>query len=223
MYFASRLQAGRMLASQISRKYTGQDCVVVALSDGGVVVGAQIALQLHSVVTLLLADQIELPREVIALAGISQDGAFSYNQAFSLGEIDEMVSEYRGLIEQQKLEKLHDMHRSLGRGDLIRQDLLEHRHVILVSDGLSSGFSIDLAVQFLKPIPVRNLIVATPFASVQAVDRMHILADDIFCLNVLEDYISTNHYYDSQDVPDHEVIIDTVERVIRDWKPQPNV
>jgi putative phosphoribosyl transferase len=222
MYFASRLQAGRMLASQISRKYGGQDCAVVALSDGGVVVGAQIALQLHAVVMLLLADQIELPREIIALAGITQDGSFSYNQAFSIGEIDEMVSEYRGLIEQQKLEKLHEMNRSLGRGGLIRQDLLEHRHVILVSDGLSSGFAIDLAIQFLKPVPVKSLVVATPFASVQAVDRMHILADDIFCMNVLEDYISTNHYYDAQDVPGHDVILDTVERVIRDWKPQQN-
>jgi putative phosphoribosyl transferase len=114
---------------------------------------------------------------------------------------------------------LHDMHRSLGAEGLIRQDLIEHKHVILVSDGLSSGFSIDLAMEFLKPVPLKSIIVAVPFASVQAVDRMHILADDIYCLNVLEDYISTDHYYDTQDVPSHEVVLETIGRIIREWKP----
>ncbi|HEX8227247.1 MAG TPA: phosphoribosyltransferase family protein [Candidatus Saccharimonadales bacterium] len=218
MYFASRLQAGRMLASQISRKYEGQDCAVVALSDGGVVVGAQVALQLHAVINLLLADQIQLPRELVAMAGITQDGSFSYNRAFSDGEIEEMVGEYRGFIEQQKLEKLHDMHRSMGGGVLIRPELVAKRHVILVSDGLNSGFAIDLAMQYLKTISIKSIIVATPFASIAAVDRMHILADDIYCLNVLEDYISTDHYYDTMDVPEHEVVISTVEKIVRDWK-----
>lgn len=192
---------------------------MVALSDGGVVVGAQIALELHSVISMLLAELIELPREVVALAGITQNGEFSYNQAYSVGEIEEMVSEYRGAIEQQKLEKLYKMHRSIGRNRLIRKDLLEGRHIILVSDGLANGFSIDLAMQYLKPISIKSLIVATPFASVQAVDRMHILADDIFCLNVLEEYISTNHYYDTQDVPSHDLVMATVEKITRDWIP----
>lgn len=222
MYFASRLQAGRMLASQISRKYAGQDCAVVALSDGGVVIGSQIALELHAVLTMLLAAQIELPREITAIAGITQDGSFSYNNAYSDGEIDEMVSEYRGVIEQKKLEKLHEMHRSMGRDGLIRLDLIQRKHIILVSDGLATGFPIDLAMQFLKRIAVKSVIVAVPFASVNAVDRMHILADDIYCMNVLEDYISTDHYYDTQDVPEHDVIIRTVEQIIRTWQPTPH-
>ncbi len=209
-----------MLAAQISRKYTGQECAVVALSDGGVVVGAQIALSLHAVISMLLADQIELPRELVAIAGITQDGAFSYNKAYSPGELDEMISEYRGVIEQQKLEKLSEMHRTLGGGGLIRPDLIQNKHVILVSDGLISGFSIDLAMEYLKPIAIKSLIIATPFASVAAVDRIHILADDIFCLNVLEDYISTNHYYDMHDVPSHEMVLKTVAHIVKTWRPE---
>lgn len=208
-----------MLASQISRKYGGQDCAVIALSDGGVMVGSQIALQLHAPIGMLLADLIELPREIVAIAGITSDGAFSYNQAYSVGEIEEIVSEYRGVIEQQKLEKLRDMHRMLGKDGLISEDNVEHRHVILVSDGLANGFSIDLAMQYLKTISVKSVIIAAPFASVQAVDRMHILGDDIYCLNVLEDYISTDHYYDIKDVPPHEVIIAKLEKITREWKP----
>ena len=223
MYFASRMQAGRVLASQIAPKYADQDCAVIALSDGGVVVGAQIAVELHCVLTMLLAEEIELPRELTAIAGITQDGTFGYNEAYSSGEIDEMVSEYRGAIEQQKLEKLHSMHRSMGRGSLISKELIQHRHIILVSDGLRTGFALDLALHYLKRISLQSVIVAVPFAAVSAVDRMHILADDIYCLNVLENYISTDHYYDTQDVPEHEIVLQTVGQIISEWSPNDKV
>lgn len=218
MYFASRLQAGRMLASQISKKHTGEPCAVVALSDGGVMVGAQIAMQLHCVIALLLSDEILLPREPMAIAGISQEGAFSYNHGYSSGEIDEMVGEYHSVIEEEKLTKMREMHQLMGKGGLIRQDLLKGRNIILVSDGLSSGFALDLAAEYLKKIDTKKLIVATPLASVPAVDRMHILADEIYCLSVLEDYISTDHYYDKQDVPSHETVIKTIENIVGHWK-----
>lgn len=217
MYFKSRAEAGQKLAEQIAPKYQGKPCAVVALSDGGVMVGAQIALRLKCVLTLLLTEPIELPREG-AIAGIASGGAFSYNKAYSPGEIEEFVSEYYHLIEQEKMQKMQDMHLQTGRGALIRKDLLKDHNIILVSDGLSSGFSLDLAVEFLKPVAFARLAVATPLASVKAVDRMHVLADEIFCLSVVEDYIATDHYYDVQDVPSHDLVVQTIEKIVENWK-----
>lgn len=218
MYFKSRVEAGQKLADVVSQKYKGQNNAVVGLSDGGVMVGAQISLKLSCVLTMLLSDTINLPRENTAIAGISQDGAVNYNTAYSPGQLEDFLSEYHNVIEQEKLEKMHEMHRLIGRGGLIRKDLLRDHNVIIVSDGLSNGFSIDIAAEFLKPIKIKRLIVATPLASVQAVDRMHILADDIYCLSVIEDYIDTNHYYDTQDVPPHELVVKTIEAVVANWK-----
>jgi len=82
MYFASRLQAGRVLASQLVKKYRFENCAVVALNDGGVMVGAQIARQLHCVLMMLLSAEIDLPREPDAIAGITSEGNFSYNQKY---------------------------------------------------------------------------------------------------------------------------------------------
>lgn len=219
MYFKSRAEAGEKLAIELEKRYQGQPCAVVALSDGAVVVGVQIAMRLRCVLTMLLSEAIELPRENAAVGGITQEGAFTYNQAYSPGEIEDFVSEYRTFIEQEKMQKIQDMHRETGRGGaLIRRDLLHDHNVILVSDGLPTGFSLDIAMEFLKPIQFKKLIIATPFASVPAVDRMHILGDDIYCLNVIEDYISTDHYYDVNDVPKHEAVVKTVEKVVARWK-----
>lgn len=218
MYFKSRAEAGQKLAAEIVKKYQGTPCAVVGLSDGGVMVGAQIAMKLKCVMTMLVSESIELPREIAPLAGITQDGSFTYNEAYSPGQIEDFVSEYHGLIEQEKLEKMRAIHRLTGTDQLIRRDLLKGHNIILVSDGLANGFSIDIAMDFLKPINTGKTIVATPLASVAAVDRMHILADDIFCLSVVEDYITTDHYYDTQDVPDHELVIKTIEEVVSHWK-----
>lgn len=218
MYFASRLQAGRQLAEQLKEKYRYENCAVVALGDGAVMVGAQIAAELHCVLTLLLSTEIHLPREPEPIAGITASGTLAYNKHYSSGEIDELVGEYFGYVEQEKLKQMHEMNKLLGSGGTIDKDLLRYHNIILVSDGLKTGFPIDLAYEFLKPIAIEKLVIATPFASVQAVDRMHLMADDLYCLNVLEDYSTTDHYYDKQDVPDHETVVDTIEKIILNWK-----
>ncbi|HSX08002.1 MAG TPA: phosphoribosyltransferase family protein [Candidatus Saccharimonadales bacterium] len=218
MYFKSRVEAGQILAEQIAKRYQGKQCAVVALNDGGVMVGAQIAIQLHAVLMLLLTESVNLPREDTPVGGISQDGSFSYNKEFSEYELEDLVSEYHGVIEQEKLDKLQQMHRLIGRGGLLRKDLLRNHVVILVTDGLRNGFTLDIAAEFLKPIEIERLIVATPLASVPAVDRMHIAADEIFCLSVVEDYISTEHYYETQDVPDHDLVIKTIEQIVNHWQ-----
>lgn len=207
-----------MLAAQLVKKYRYENCAVVALNDGGVMVGAQVAQQLHCVMMLLLSEEIELPREPASIAGITAEGNFAYNPAYSSGEVDELVAEYHGVIEQEKLTQLHKMNELLGSGGLTRKDLLKGHNVILVADGFKNGFLLDMAIGFLKPIATEKVIVAAPFASVEAVDRMHILADEIYCLNVIEDYMDTNHYYDKQDIPDHETVVRTIEDIVLHWK-----
>lgn len=218
MYFASRMQAGRMLATQLVKKYRYENCAVVALNDGGVMVGAQIASQLHCVLMMLLTSEIKLPMEPDAIAGIMSNGTMAYNQHYSSGEIEELTGEYYGLIAQEKQTGMHELNRLVGRGGVLQRELLRGHNIIVVSDGLASGFPLDLVAEYLKPIAIESLIVATPLASIQAVDRMHIVANDIYCLSVVEEFISTDHYYDTQDVPDHEMAIKTVEHIISAWK-----
>jgi putative phosphoribosyl transferase len=217
-YFPSRQAAGEMLADQLERKYRYEDCAVLALSDGAVVVGAQIAHRLHCVLTMLLTSSIHLPNDYNILAEINQRGGMTYNDMFSAGELEELQLEYFHYIEEQKMERIFEMNRLLGAGGLVKDELLRNRVVILVSDGLNNGMSLAAAADFLKTIRVKRLVIATPFASVTAVDKMHILGDEIVCFNVIEDIISIDHYYDDPSLPDHKKIIEIIEDVILHWK-----
>jgi putative phosphoribosyl transferase len=217
MYFTSRAAAGQTLAGQLNNKYAQKPCSVLALGDGGVVVGMQIARQLRAPLGLLLTESIDLPREPEAIAGISGRGDFTYNSSYSAGEIDDIQSEFHSLIEQEKLQKLFELHRQEGGGELVREEFLRNRAVIVVSDGMNGAFSLDMAWNFLKLIQIKRLVVATPLANVSAVDRMHILADEIYCLDVIEEFISVDHYYDTQDVPPHDLVVRVVVDLLRGW------
>jgi predicted phosphoribosyltransferase len=167
---------------------------------------------------MLLTSAIKLPNETDVLASIDHFGDVIYNDMYSPGELEEIKSENFNFIEQQKLKNLFDMNRLLGAGGIISANLLRNRNIIVVSDGLSNGFSMHAAAEFLKPIKTKKIIMVSPFASVSAVDQMHILADEIVCLNVLEDLISVNHYYEDNTLPEHEKVVQIIEEIILNWK-----
>lgn len=206
-----------MLANKIVDKYRYENCIVLALNDGGAMVGAQIAMALHCAMELLITEEIDLPNEPDAIGGIAEDGSFSFNPFYSPGVIDEFVSEYFQYIEAEKMEKLQKMHRQIGETITLKKSLLKGHNVILVSDGLKTGFALDIAASFLKPIAIEKMIIATPLASVKAVDRMHIVADELYVLSVIDEYMDTEHYYDVGDIPDHEAVVSTVQRIIMNW------
>lgn len=217
MYFESRAQAGQLLAERLVEKYRYENCAVVALSDGAVQVGEQIARALHCILTMLLIEDIQVPGEDVSFGGVSQTGGFTYNGMFSAGEIEEYAGEFHGYLEEQKREAFQRINRLLGDGGIIDSDMLRDHTVILVADGLDNGASLDVAVDFLKPIRIKKLIVATPVASIPAVDKLHIVADELHVLDVKENFMGVNHYYEQNDIPSHEETIAKINQIVLNW------
>ncbi len=217
MYFENREQAGQILATELLEKYRYEDCAVVALSDGAVLVGEQIAKALHCILTMLLVEEIAVPGEGISFGGVSQNGGFTYNGMFSAGEMEEYDSEYHGYLEEQKREAFQKINRLLGDGGLINDAMLRDRVIILVADGLDTGASLDVAVDFLKPIRIKRLVVATPVSTVQAVDKLHVLADELHILDVKTNFMGTDHYYNQNIIPSHEDTIAKINQIVLNW------
>lgn len=218
MYFESREQAGQLLAKELVDRYRYENCAVVALSDGAVIVGEQIAAALHCILTMLLVEEIEVPGEGMSFGGVSPEGTFTYNGMFSAGEIEEYASEYHGYLEEAKREAFQKMNRLLGDGGIIDESMLRDHVVILVSDGLDTGVSLDVASDFLKPIRIKRLVISSPIATVQAVDKLHILADELHILDVKSNFLGVNHYYDNNNIPSHEETVAKINQIVLNWK-----
>ena len=218
MYFESRMQAGALLAEQLFQ-YRYENCAVVALSEGGVLVGEQIAVQLHCVLMMLLSEGIEVPGEGLNFGAVAQSGDFTYNSAFSDGEIDGYTSEFHSYLEEQKREAYQKLNRLIGDGGVIDKDMLRDRTIILVSDGFTDNLSaLDVALGFLKSIRIEKLVVAVPVCDVSAVDRLHITVDDMHILDVKGNYMGTNHYYEDNTLPSREETVEKINQVILNWQ-----
>jgi putative phosphoribosyl transferase len=218
MYFASRAQAGRQLAAQLVPKYRYENCVVVALNNGGITVGAEIARQLHCVLLLLRRDDsIFSPRPEAFISASSQDTA-AYNHSYSHGQIDELEQESSGYRQQAQLSRTHELNKLIGHSGTVDRSRLKGHSVIVVSDGMKSGFPVEVAVEFFKLVAIEAFVVAVPLASVDAVDRMHVTADALYCLDVVEEYIETAHYYETPDVPDEAGALAIIEHIILNWQ-----
>lgn len=205
-YFQSRAEAGKTLAEKLTM-YANKDCVVVSLSEGGVLIGAEIAKSLRAPLFLLTIENVQLEGEIDPVGLMSGGGSFIYNTMFSAGQLEEMVSDYRQVIEQERMRTFQKLNRVLGKDGVIDKAQLKKRTIILVSDGFKNGLSLDVAADFIKALVVKKLVIATPVASIPAVERMHLMGDEVCCLGIADNYLQTDHYYEDNKLPDHKAIV----------------
>ena len=217
MYFHSRTEAGERLAERLLQ-YRYENTVVVALNHGAVVVGAPIAQRLHCMLGLFLTEGIDIPGENLTVGSVSQGGGFVYSEDLSAGERDDYYGEFHSYIDDQKREKTAQINRLLADGGALDVKLLQEHVVILVSDGLKDGQVLDAAADFLKPVKTKRLVIAAPVAAVDAVDRMHIMADELHVLSATDNYLDTAHYYDVDDVPTQDQATAIINNIVLNWR-----
>jgi predicted phosphoribosyltransferase len=218
MYFESRAIAGAKLAAELLDKYRYEDTAVVALDSGGVAVGYQVAIYLHATLQQLLTETISISDELVDYATVLPEGVVAKNPDMSESESEYYYSEYAGQLDDEIREAATRINRMLGDGGDIDPEALRGRSVILVSDGLSSGTILDATIEWLKPIRAEKIILACPIISVTALDRAHILVDELHILGLTPNFISTDHYYDNDDTPDHDMIKKMINATILGWK-----
>lgn len=217
MYFKDRATAGAEIAKQLTQ-YRYENCIVIALSDGGVAVAEPIATELHCLMTLLLLEDIKIPGEPEPFGSVNQNGKFTNNSFYSAGEIEGMYSEFHGLFDQQQRENLSHMNALLGDGGILSPQMVKDRVVILVADGLLNGASLDAAMEFLKPIRTNKIVVVTPLATRIATDKIHLLADEIYTLAINDDMLEVDHYFEDNTLPTREQTVAKINQAILNWK-----
>lgn len=218
MYFHSRAEAGEQLARELIEKYRYENVAIVGLGDGGVAVGEPVAERLHSILTMLISETVDVPGENQTFGAVSQSGNFTYNSNLSTSELGEYNVEFHGYLEEQKRQAFHKINRLIGDGGVIDYALLQDHTIILISDGLNDITVLDVALDFLKPVRIQRLVIAAPIASVEVVDKIHIMADELHILDVKVNYLDTNHYYENNDLPSHEDTIKKINQIILNWR-----
>ena len=214
MHFESRRLAGQQLGDELARYSNVLNAQIVALSQDSVGVAIGVAERLRFPISLLLNAPIELPgmsHEVIGL--LDQRGDFVYSRNMQRGEIVAYEAEFRGFIEEQKIQKSHRMNQLIGKQGIVNEESLRDNVVIAIHDAMQDPTPVTALVSFLKPIRVAKLVTAAPMAAVSAIDAMHIEADDLEVLQPMAHIEEVNRYYDDPSVYTDDEVLQVIQAV----------
>ena len=217
MYFSDRHEAGNLLAEELM-KYRFEPTSVLALSPGGVAVGEQIAKRLHCTLSLLLTARISAPGDdSLVLGTLDQSGVFTYNSMISAGQMEEYMEDTRTFLEEEKLRHLYQMTTLLGEDGDSNMDRLRNTNVIIATDGVKNGISIDAAMNYLHHVPFKKAIAAIPVGPAEVIERLHAIVNELHYLYIPDNFIRVSHYFTDEPEIDPDSIVERLNSVKANW------
>lgn len=192
--FLDRVHAGKKLA-QLLTQYAGRnDVVVLGIPRGGVPVAFEVAQALHAPLDILLVRKLGTPgQEELAMGAIASGGVRIVNEdvVHSLG-ISEAELESAIATQRAELQRREELFRGVRPPVSVRD-----KTVILVDDGIATGSSMLAAINALRSLQPKKIVVATPVAPSHANAQMMSLADEFVCVISTEWFFGIGQFYKS--------------------------
>jgi predicted phosphoribosyltransferase len=200
--FADRAHAGRRLA-EVLAPWAATSPVVVGMARGGVPVAYEVARALGAPLDVVVVRKLGHPDQPeLGLGALGEDGVRIVNAPMvaRLAVPDEVIDSVAGR-ETVELERRRDLYRG-GRPPVT----VTGRPVIVVDDGLATGFTARAAVEVMRRRRAGRVVVAVPVGSPEAVASLGDVADDVVVVETAEEFSGISQCYgDFRQLGDDEV------------------
>ncbi|MDD4237746.1 MAG: phosphoribosyltransferase family protein [Desulfotomaculaceae bacterium] len=203
MIFRDRAEAGRKLAEELAG-FIERDALVLAVPRGGVVIAAEIVRLLNLSIDLIIPRKIGAPHNPeVAIGAVTQDGTTLLDQrliellGISRGELEDRVS---GAVDEiRRRMALYGAGRNIGKS--------EGRQLIVVDDGVATGYTMQASLRSARGYGPKELVVAIPVAPRDTLGLLEKEVERAVCLTVPEDFYAVGQFYESfEQTEDEEVI-----------------
>jgi len=210
--FRDRKSAGKVLVGMLE-EFRGSDAMVLGIPAGGIAVAVEIAGKLHLPLDLAVVSKITLPWNSEAGYGaVAFDGTVMLNEAL-LSRLNLSDLEIQAGIRKTE-QKISGRLTSL-RGGQPMPDF--KRPIILVDDGLASGFTVRVAIKALRRAGTTKVFVAVPTAHSESAETIVEEVEAIYCPNLRRglSFAVADAYQQWSDVDEQEAV-----RLLRKSKDQ---
>ena len=201
--FRDRIEAGQKLAALLGEYANRDDVVVLGIPRGGVPVAFEVSKALRAPLDILLVRKLGAPgQRELAMGAIAGGGVRIINQdvvrdlGITQAELDSTIQEQEAELQRRE---------QLFRGARPAVSV-EGKVVLLVDDGIATGSSMLAAVDALRALLPKRIVIAVAVAPSQATRQMKSVADDFVCVSSPEWLFGISEFYDSfPQVEDSEV------------------
>ena len=211
--FADRIDAGRRLGAGVRAfvqgECGGEEMVVLALPRGGVPVGYQVAKALNAPLDVFVVRKLGAPTQPeLAMGAIASGGVRVINEEVVRAlHVTPQQMEETAEREGRELERRERAY----RGDRPPVDVTG-KCVLLVDDGVATGYSMRAAVAALRQRHPKQIIVAVPVAAKDTCDELQREADAVVCLSTPYDFVAVGQWYRRFEQTDDEEVRLLLER-----------
>jgi putative phosphoribosyl transferase len=196
--FADRNEAGKLLSEKLV-DLKGENCLVLAIPRGGVVIGNQIALSLDCKLDVIISKKINPPNHPeYAIGAIMPDGTVHWNQDMSqyleqpyfVNEINEKRNEAQRQLEEFRGNSTYD---------------LKNKTVILTDDGIATGATVFVILKWLAKNNPKKIVVASPVIPASTYEQLKKTSDVVALLLPTAFYAVSEFYKKFDQVSEKEV------------------
>lgn len=200
--FIDRKDAGEKLSIELE-KFKDEHPIVLAIPRGGIVTAYETIKKFGLQWDLIIPRKIGLPHnKEIAIGAISLDETYLFNEKY----ID-MLNISQDYIKKEVLEQTNEIKRRLNKykGNENFPDV-KNKTVIIIDDGIATGFTIQAAIKSIKKYNPKKIILAVPVAPQDTITLLEKIVDEVICLFIPNEFYAVGLYYKSfEQTTDEEV------------------
>ena len=189
--YRDRVAAGEILAKELMA-YRDRDVLVLAVPRGGVPVALPVVGALDCELDLIIPRKIGAPHQPeVAIGAVCEDGELLLNPHLvqALGVSDDYLTQAT-VAEVAEINRRLSAYRGRRPPPVVRG-----RTVIVIDDGVATGFTITAALQSVSRRKPKELILAIPVAPSDTVKTLSREVERIVCPLQPEDFYAVGQYY----------------------------
>ncbi|HSP46718.1 MAG TPA: phosphoribosyltransferase family protein [Clostridiaceae bacterium] len=201
--FHDRREAGKLLVPKVTALNLERP-IIIAIPRGGIVVAADLATELDSPLFVVLTRKLGAPMNPeYAIGAVAPDGTVELND-YVVQELDIAEVTLKSMIEATR----HDIqNRSQIYGTYAILPDLRDRNIILVDDGIATGYTTRVAITYLRSKYPKSITLAVPVLPKDRVDAFSLYADNLVYLKAPEFFAAVGQFYRDFPQVTHEEVL----------------
>ncbi|HSB57829.1 MAG TPA: phosphoribosyltransferase family protein [Nitrosopumilaceae archaeon] len=199
--FKDRVDAAKLLAKKLEW-LKKENSIILAIPRGGVVTGDVLASELGIKLDIIVSRKIGAPHnQELAIGAVTHDGSYFPNT-----DITSMLNVPQKYIDSEISAQLKEIERRLMRFRGTKEYHLEGKTVVLVDDGIATGATMFVAVQWVKKQKPKQIIVVIPVGPKDTIEKLKEVVDKVVILQSPVYFNAVGEFYREFDqVEDYQV------------------
>ena len=207
--FVDRKDAGEKLSIELE-KFKDENPIILAIPRGGIVTACETIKKFGFEWDLIIPRKIGLPHnKEIAIGAISLDETYLFNEKYL-----DMLNISQEYIKKEVFEQTEEIKRRLNKykGNENFPDV-KNKTVIIIDDGIATGFTIQVAIKLIKKHDAKKIILAVPVAPQDTISLLEKIVDEVICLFIPDEFYAVGSYYKSFEQTTDEEVFNIVRKL----------